>query len=345
MPRVLAIVLNYRGAEQTMVCVQHLLSQRPVAPDILVIDNGSPDGGVDQLQGLPPQATLLALKSNLGFAGGMNAGLERALSGDYDYAWLLNNDAFATPDCLQRMLETFASRAGLGMLTPRLLSTDQSEQHAGGIVNWRDGTHTLKYSADFDVDLEVSQADGAWLTGTAPLVRMAAIRRIGSFDTAFFAYWEDVDLSVRMTRAGYSIGAVRTATALHLGSSSSGGRDTPFCQFMQTRNQWLFLSRHAAPRSTKAMWLRFVSGAIARSGLFEARGLPSVATAVAAGVSGARAGQYFEPPPRFVPRALERALSAAPWRVSRVLSWLADRLDSQASRDSEASAVGIGDAR
>lgn len=113
-PMVLAITLNWRQAETTLACVRALQAMAYPNLRILVIDNGSEDGSAARLAAeLPPEARLLALPENLGFAAGNNVGLREAIAQAFDFALLVNNDAFAAPDMLARLLAETAPDVGL----------------------------------------------------------------------------------------------------------------------------------------------------------------------------------------------------------------------------------------
>ena len=97
-PRVLAIVLNWQSAADTIGCITSLRRQSYPDCQMLVVDNGSRDHSADRLRAALPDVELLALDDNLGYAAGNNRGLARALRQDYAYAWILNPDTRVAPD-------------------------------------------------------------------------------------------------------------------------------------------------------------------------------------------------------------------------------------------------------
>lgn len=324
--RVVAVVLNLNGGDRLLSCVEHLLCQDPVPPSVLVVDNGSSDDSLERLRAAATPCDVIALTRNEGFAAGMNVGLTEAIRRGAAYVWMVNNDAFPDADCLATLLHRLDKDETLGMLTPRLRSSDGGEQPAGGIVNWCTGESRLLMAHDLDPDRHGGE-DGTWITGTAPIFRVTALERSGLLEPAFFAYWEDIDLSVRMTRCGFRIGAEAAAGALHLGGATSGGRSSPTVAFLDTRNRWLFLERNARIGSRRLRWWRYAAIAIRRSAWCDLTGDTLHGTALLAGISAARAKQFFAPPTVFNLAVHERVCRRAPWRASAWLMRAADWLD------------------
>src|SRR5215510_3311427 len=89
-----AIIVNWNGLRYLPNCLDALLPQLPHGAEVLLVDNGSTDGSVALARERYPQVRVVVLRDNLGFAGGVNAGLRVARG---DSLLLLNNDAFAEP--------------------------------------------------------------------------------------------------------------------------------------------------------------------------------------------------------------------------------------------------------
>jgi GT2 family glycosyltransferase len=321
-PAVLAVILNWNGADHTLTCVQHLLNQSGADADILIVDNGSTDDSVERIRTSRLPVRLTQLDTNKGFAGGMNVGLETARNESYEYVWLVNNDAFASPTCLAELMRRMVRDPSSVMLSPRLLERDGTEQHCGGVIDWYSGDSAFLASADLARPL----ADGQWLTGTAPLIRTAILCRSGLLEPVFFAYWEDIDLCVRIQRTGGTVAAVPEAVATHIGRASSDGI-SPTVEFLSVRNGWLFLERNARIGSNRVRWLRFVSRSIERAAQHDVHGRPALARAALAGISAARRRHYGPPDLAAGPGVFERLSYVRPWGWSRLLARIADKVE------------------
>jgi len=149
---------------------------------------------------------------NLGFAAGCNIGIKRALDMGADYVWLLNNDAMARPDTLDRLLAKMTP--GVGAVGSVILNADNSVQVWGGGYLRIGRSLVLRSRGDF-----------TWLSACSLLITREALEATGGFDERFFMYWEDVDLSFRIKDAGLDLAVADDAFVTHFGIG--GARHAP----------------------------------------------------------------------------------------------------------------------
>lgn len=136
---------------------------------------------------------LLTPATNLGFGAGMNLGVAHAVEAGADVLVLINPDVRAEHDSLDALV-AHAHREPLTLLSPRILRPDGRVWFAGGEVLVEQG-RTITTGAD-------SSTPNGWLTGACLTVHRDLWTRIGGFDADYFLYWEDIDLSWRVTRSG-----------------------------------------------------------------------------------------------------------------------------------------------
>jgi hypothetical protein len=204
--RVTIVVLNWNRRDDTLACLASLARAELGGAGVVVVDNGSCDGSVEAIRARFPQFEVLALPENRGYAGGCNAGIRVALERDAEGVLLLNNDTEVAPDFLPPLLEAIdstpdfaaASSAVLRLDRPELLDVAYSEvqfgrRHAVQLV----GVNAL-VGEGFDRRRQIPVA-----TGCSVLLRAEALRAIGLFDEAYFAYHEDVDWCLRAAKQGY----------------------------------------------------------------------------------------------------------------------------------------------
>ncbi len=229
-----------------------MTASRGAACDVIIVDNGSSEEDRSLLK-TTCSYRVLWLDRNYGFAGGMNAGIEHAVSVGYQFFWLLNNDAFPETDCLATLVSALDANPALATVTP-LLFDDTGEQHAGCRFDWRTALNKPLWSNQ----LSCAVSRDYWLTGTALLVRSDAIKTVGLFDIGFFAYWEEVDLCFRFTAAGFQFRAVQEARCRHLGSASTGGINSPLSAHLIARNRWRFMKKHGLRTNVILLLLRHI---------------------------------------------------------------------------------------
>jgi GT2 family glycosyltransferase len=244
-PAILIIILNWRQAVVTTACVQAVQTMTGPPFDILLIDNGSKDGSAVILRDKFPGLPLLELPENLGFAGGCNAGLRHALTHGYQYALLLNNDAFPEADMLQHLIE--AMKPDVALVSPKVLYDPERDYISFGGGRQRPGLLESRDEAAGKKDGPEWQSTRAvdYLWGTCWLVNLAALKQVGLLDEAFFMYYEDLDWCIRFRQAGYRLLWVGRARVYHQESRSTGGTDSPLRRYYLARSSVIFFRRYA----------------------------------------------------------------------------------------------------
>ena len=282
MSRLVAVVLNWNGGEDTLASLASLQGIETIC-----VDNGSSDGSDRLVEERFPHVELLRTGANLGYAGGNNAGIARALERGADWVLLLNNDAVAEPGLAAALERAAAARPNAGLLACTVLHGDGGGvQYAGASFAARLGYSGRAATSVPEGLRDVGRADGAALAASR-----AAIERVGPLDESLFAYVEDVEWSLRMRAAGFAVVLVPDARVRHAGSAATGGRRSTANLYYDTRNTIVVAERHAPlPPGLRALRRSVVVGAH----LAQAAGHPArrqAAAAVLAGWRDARAGR------------------------------------------------------
>ncbi len=248
-PVVVIVVLNWNKWRLTLDCLQSLYRLSYADFRILLIDNGSTDDSLAHFRDLPGSVTLVANAENLGYTGGNNMAMARALAEGADYVWLVNNDAVVTPDSLSLLVAAAERDPGLGMVSPLLVGLERdTEFNPAGLLVDLDRP-ALEVTTDAETARHWQQAmpDRFALVGTALLVRRALIERTGGFDDRLFAYDEDVDLSIRCVQAGFRNAVVFAAVVHHRprpAVAADAGVVAPHVYYFMTRNDILLWRKH-----------------------------------------------------------------------------------------------------
>jgi GT2 family glycosyltransferase len=157
---------------------------------------------------------------NLGFAGGVNAGIRHAFGLAVEYIWLLNNDAQPRPDALAAMVAKVTSDRRFGAIGSVLLYADDSAR----VQAWGGGRINAWIGYGFHATAPMADSWFDYITAASILVPRRALEEIGLLDENFFLYWEDSDLSFRLREHGWKLGVAANSTVLHKENASTGNR-------------------------------------------------------------------------------------------------------------------------
>ena len=244
LPDVDCVIVNRDGGEALFAALTSLHGQAGVDLSIVVVDNGSRPEERERLGREAPETRVVAFSRNLGFAAAANEGIARTRA---PFVLLVNNDAVLAPDYAARLAarldmdERFAAVAGV------VLTGDGKRVDTAGL-EWNTRGEAVPVLAGTDArDAPESLFEVSGVSATATLYRRSALESVSPhgevFERSFFAYYEDVDLSLRLSRAGWRFACDPAAVCRHEGSRT--GRRMPARRALWTaRNRWRTLFRN-----------------------------------------------------------------------------------------------------
>ncbi len=283
--KVWLVVLNWRNGKDTVDCLQSAYSvARDELAGIVLCDNASGDDSIERvtqwavsnnvtLQSLawdnqqfhPPHnkrqlttsegtipLVLIQTGANYGFAGGNNVGLRYLQECcDFDYAFLLNNDALLTTGAVNYMVARFKQAPNIGMCGCTVIynHTPTQVQALGGAryQPWigrsqHIGAHTAA-EAPREISLVESQLD--YILGAALMISRPCLNKIGLMDESYFLYYEEIDWATRAKRAGFTLAYSPDAVVFHkeggtIGSSSAGNKRSLLSEYYLVRSRVAF---------------------------------------------------------------------------------------------------------
>ena len=199
----------------TTACCRSLAVQTRAPVAIFVVDNASQGHTEAELAASCPNARILRLETNRGFAGGVNVGIREVLAmPEIGFVWVLNNDTVCPPDTLAQLLAVAQSNASIGLVGgPLLEGSNEATRH--GIVPGK----KLKSPWAIPVEAKAGQTPD-YLSGASLLIKRALLEDIGLFDEGFFFFFEDADLSRRAIENGWRLAVAANAAVEHRGSST-----------------------------------------------------------------------------------------------------------------------------
>jgi len=249
-PRVTAVVLNWCRETDTAACLRSLLASDYPALTILLVDNASPDGSGQRLHAAFPEIAYLQAGTNLGFTGGNNLGIRQALDGGAEHVLIVNDDAVVEPTAIARLVEAAGSGPRVGAVAPKILflaTPDRIWFGGGSLTRARGiGVHARYGERDEPAPGEPLE-DITFVTGCCCLLSSDAIREVGGFAEDFFVYVEDVELSLRLSKAGYRLVYQPSARVLHRVSPEREVAPSPFQIRHRDRNRRRLARRHFGP--------------------------------------------------------------------------------------------------
>ncbi|MBE0409085.1 MAG: glycosyltransferase family 2 protein [Anaerolineales bacterium] len=222
------IIVNWNTSELLAKCLSSIYSHPPNCPfEVWVVDNASGDDSVSMLRSRFPQVDLIENLENTGFSLANNQAIRQSHG---RYVLLLNPDTEVKPGALQQMVYRIDTHPQVGAVGARLLNPDGSLQtscYAAPTV-WREFIRL--FHLDF-LNLHESYKMERWETtqprrveviqGACLMLRRSALDQIGLLDEGFFMYSEDVDLCMRLGKAGWQLYWLPQAEVLHHGGQSS----------------------------------------------------------------------------------------------------------------------------
>jgi hypothetical protein len=229
LPKVAIVYLSYHSDEYLADMIEALRKNNyPLDRiELIIVDNPHPVHGssaakiteqILPLSGINfPHITFLPQKENLGFSGGNNVGIAWALEHGFDYIYLHNQDGFMAPDNITKLVEVLEKDKTIGCVQSLIMLHPETDKinSAGNSFSFLGfgyidhfGQNIATYS--LPPVKQIGYASGAGL-----MMRADLMKKFGMLDEDLFAYHEDVEYSLRLKLAGYSIMLVSGAVFFH----------------------------------------------------------------------------------------------------------------------------------
>ena len=246
--RVSAIVVNRDRADLLELCLESLracLGRVPGATELIVVDNASSDRSGDMVRTGFPEATLIELPENRGFAGGLGEGL-RVASGDW--VLTLNNDATVEPGAVSELLRAAEGEGDVFAVAAQLrFAGAEPVINSAGIGIDRLGVAYDRLLGEDRSASEHSPVEVFGASAGAALYDRAKLTALRGPDESFFAFLEDADLAWRARMRGWRSLYAPDAVAFHW-HSATAGHNSPFKHFNVGRNRVRLLAKNATTR-------------------------------------------------------------------------------------------------
>jgi GT2 family glycosyltransferase len=242
------IIVNWKKYDITSSCIESILNSTNSNFKIILVDNESDNKKVKNFK-FRNEIEIIQNKKNEGFSKANNIGIDYALKNNYDYTILINNDTIVEKNLIEVLLKT-AQAKNLSVVQPLILNYNGKEiWNAGGRINYFFGNFITRKK--LGNSLNSSHELTEWFTGCCCLFKTKIFKDIGKLDERFFAYYEDVDFSLRLKKYGYKIGFTSKTQIYHhesfssISNNSKGGKLSPYVHYLNIRNHILILKKHS----------------------------------------------------------------------------------------------------
>ena len=244
-----AVVVGYNHVEDSLECLESLVSGGFPAGRIVFVDNRSSDDSAAIVRRAHPAAAVILMPENVGFARGYNVGMAHAMAQGAEFVFILNNDTVVDARTVDRLVADARAHPEAGILAPKIFYYDAKD------AVWSAGSRYRRFPPAVVLRRTEGPDDGRYdgapelefITTCALLFPRAFLEKAGLLDANFFILHDDYDLSIRARQAGFSIRLVPSAHLWHkVSKSTQVGKPNPFVWRHAGRSEAIFRRRHRA---------------------------------------------------------------------------------------------------
>lgn len=223
---VVAVVLTYNSEKVIGECLTSLTQEH--RGRVLVIDNASTDNSVKLVKTRFPKVTIDPMSQNLGYAGGNNVGIEKALAMGADYILILNPDVVVEKDCLKYLLMHVEAYVSPQIVGPKIFKGSSHFRSnikllwsVGGVLDEERYTAKLIGLGEKDKGQYDKSQPVDFVSGTCMLIPKTVLETGLRFYVPYFMYYEDVEFCIRARKLGFTSVVVPEAKITHFETSNN----------------------------------------------------------------------------------------------------------------------------
>lgn len=235
------ITVNYNGLKDTCELIDSIPFNDEM--EVIVVDNASANNEASVMEEKYPYVKVIRSDRNLGFAGGNNLGIRAALG---KYIFLINNDTIFKDFNIQVLIDRLGSSPNIGAVCPKIrFSWDNKTIQFCGYTPLSKVTVRNKSIGFGEADNGQYNTPHStpYAHGAAMMIKKAVIDEVGLMPECYFLYYEELDWSMMITRAGYEIWYEPSCTIYHKESQATG-QNSPLRTYYITRNRLLLVKRN-----------------------------------------------------------------------------------------------------
>ena len=214
--QILVIIVTYNAMQWIDRCINSILDSKGIRPDIFIIDNASKDGTPEYINNYYKHKNIIFKQStnNLGFGKANNFGLQFALDNNYQYVYLMNQDAWVYPETIANLISIHKTNPQYGIISPFQLQANEIhlDYNFGALISWG---HNKGIFEDFYFDRKKAIYPIPFIMAAHWLISRECLRKVGGFSPTFPHYGEDENYVNRALYHGFTIGVAPNAIGIH----------------------------------------------------------------------------------------------------------------------------------
>jgi GT2 family glycosyltransferase len=245
-PKLVVAIVSYNTRADLEHCLTSLHAHAPsVSHEIVVVDNASSDGSADAVRSRWPEARVISMKTNVGFARANNEAIRQSAS---DLILFLNSDTVVRAGSIDALIAALRELPGASIVGPRLVDTNGTPELSFGpmispIAEIRQKALMKLASRDRIAAMTSHVRRVDWVSAACLLVRRHDAERAGLFDERYFMYCEDVDFCAAVRSKGGRVYFTPSADVVHH-RGRSGTSDPVGTGEGYRRSQLAFYEKH-----------------------------------------------------------------------------------------------------
>jgi len=245
------VILNFNVKTEVKECLRSVFSSGYNNLFVCLVNNSKEDFS-DVLKDWP-SLNFIQTDKNLGYSGGNNLGIKKALAEKCEYVFVLNPDTTIAENTINRLV-ALCEETGCGIIGPKIYFENSKKiWYAGGILDLKNvlGSHRGVNEIDrgqFDKEVETD-----YVSGAAFFIKKEVLEKIGYFDEKYFLYYEDSDYCFRAKKAGFKVIYYPQSVVYHANAKSTG-LGSNLQNYFITRNRMLFASKFLPLRARVALF-------------------------------------------------------------------------------------------
>ena len=276
------VIANWNGEKLIDKCLESLENQSFKDFKVYIVDNDSKDNSKEIIKSYNEKLNidLTEMSYNSGFASANNIGIKKAIKDGCDYILTLNNDVEVPKESLKNAMNDIENNKDFDVFQLFMINYFNKDVCDAAGLNFKEDLIPLQVGFKDSVADILSKNNisiegvcaGAAIYSTKSL-EVVKLDNNNYFDSNFFAYFEDVDLSLRLKSAGFKAKLLRDSIVYHM-HSATGGKTTGFKEYYLTRNLFMYTKRNQSiedyKKHKKEYYIRFLKTVVKNINNFNA---------------------------------------------------------------------------